>query len=140
MPGEKYVATDTEVYWIPDGSTTEVNIGIYGRNAEWGNDVDQIDASSYGDGETDNIAGRLTRTFSMEMLLDDDYEIEDVLFPKAKGTILHYPHGRVAGKRERTAVCEVLSAPLQEPDNDVAMMPAEFSVRAGTYAATAYSP
>lgn len=126
MPGNRYVAVDREITWTPDGSTTAIDIGAYGRNGTWSREANDIDASAYGDDSVVHLVGRKDVNFSLDMLYDDDHEIEDALVPGLKGTINDYPLGNTTGNRKRTMVAWVGTANINEPDNDVASGTVEF--------------
>lgn len=120
MVGNKYVMTDPLIEFIPQGSTTPINIGIYGRNAELARQVDDIDATGYGDVSRVHLASKLDVNYSLDVMYDDNHVIEDTLVPGDFGTLNVYPFGNVSGKRKRSLTCYVGPANIAEPYDDVA--------------------
>ncbi len=120
MPGDKYVSTDKKVTFTVQGSTTPINIGIYGRNFTWTRQIEDIDATGYGDDSRVHLPSKKDVNASMDMMYDDDHEIEDVLEPGTRGTLTEYPFGEVSGLRYRQLTCYIGSADINEPYDDVA--------------------
>lgn len=126
MPGDKYVATDLEATWQAEGSTTVTPIALFGRNTEVNEEMDSADATGYGNGNRIYRPTIKDASITMEIMLDDDYEIEDLLFAGARGTIRIYPLGNLMGEKEIELLAFISARPRQYPFDDVAIMNVTF--------------
>lgn len=126
MPGDRYVSIDKKVTFTPDGSSTPIDIGVYGRNFTWTRTAADINASAYGDDSEVHLVGRKDVNASMEVMYDDLHEIEDALVPGTKGILNEYPFGEVAGMRIRTMTVNIMSGDIGEPPDNVASGTVQF--------------
>lgn len=126
MPGDKYVATDLEATWTADGTTVVVPIALFGRNTEVNEEMDSADATGYGNGNRIYRPTIKDASVTMEIMLDDDYEIEDLLFAGARGTLNIYPLGNVMGEKKITLSSFISARPRQYPFDDIAIMNVTF--------------
>lgn len=126
MPGDKYVATDLEATWQADGSTVVTSIAVFGRNTEVNEEIDSADATGYGNANRIYRPTIADASITMEIMLDDDYEIEDLLFAGARGTVRVYPLGNVMGEKEIELPSFVSARPRQYPFDDIAIMNVTF--------------
>ncbi len=132
MPlGQKYVASTLVAEWTPLGSTTPTVISAFGRDLGLDEDMEEADTTTYG--EPNRTYAATIREFgaNMEVLLEDGYVIEDLLFSGAKGTLDIYPNGKTAGKKKISGPFFVGSRPRQYPYSDVAMMTVSWRPRGG---------
>jgi len=126
MAGEPYVATELEATWQPEGSTVVTPIALFGRNTTVNEEIDSADATGYG--ATNKVYRPTIKDASVEMeiMLGDDYEIEDLLFAGARGTIRIYPLGNVMGEKKIELPAFVQARPREYPYTDIAMMNVTF--------------
>lgn len=130
MPiGLKYVARLMVVDWTPSGSTTVTSIGAFGRNLTINEDMDTADLTTYGNTNRQYDATIKDASIDMEILLEDGYVIEDLLFSGANGTVDIYPHGKTAGKKKITMLAFVGSRPRSYAYDDAATMSTTFMPR-----------